>query len=471
MSGITRTTSIPQANIFGRIGTGLGQGLAEQLPKEFERARLGNALDQLGQQTNNSPWQNYTGLVKAAHEYPQIVQSGENLLRRQGIARGFESPGQGRAPLPAAAPPGYPGAPGMGQTPANVAPGVGAGRGGPPPSRTETGHEAGQNVASTESGQSQVNPKNPLSPELQPKNRWTPQEWRQRYGQNLTQYPHLNEKEAEKLTNEDEARELAQPQGEQAKVETLKGIEERLNGRFRERLGLKLHTSVDPKTGIDGSLAKIPGTAQNNLIRGMAQDIVDHPNKSEEDVINDWSERGADLAKTREQFIGRTNSQLLALPPIPTLLNKQGVNREIDEDRDVYIKAGNQEEFYKDLQNYYGMSPVGSAYKAYPRSEPVDKYISNIKEPKITKGSFPDQPKKIANKIASDVAKIMGDKDSILAIAKAIKYKNPWFDDNSFYQYFSDNADNLRLNPEQRRQLGQSGQLMGNWADFLILPF
>lgn len=91
MSKVTSSINIPQPSIFGRLGTGIGQGLAEQLPKEIERARLGSALDQLGKQQGLDPWQQYTGLVKAAHEYPQVVQSGADILRQRGISQGFRN--------------------------------------------------------------------------------------------------------------------------------------------------------------------------------------------------------------------------------------------------------------------------------------------------------------------------------------------------------------------------------------------
>lgn len=80
---------IKNANIFGRIGSGIGQGLSEQVPKEIERNRLSSALTQVGNQQGQTPFQQFTGLVGAAHEYPQVVQSGAELLRQQGKGRGL----------------------------------------------------------------------------------------------------------------------------------------------------------------------------------------------------------------------------------------------------------------------------------------------------------------------------------------------------------------------------------------------
>ena len=80
-----------QGNIFGRIGTGFGKGLAEQVPKELERNRLGSALKAIGEKKDQDPYQQFTDLVSAAHEYPQVVQSGANILRQKGMLKGLEN--------------------------------------------------------------------------------------------------------------------------------------------------------------------------------------------------------------------------------------------------------------------------------------------------------------------------------------------------------------------------------------------
>lgn len=76
---------VRQGNIFGRIGSGLGQGLSEQLPKEIERGRLAEGLKNLGKQKGMSPFQQFAGLVSQPGVTPQIVQSGTDLLRQQAI--------------------------------------------------------------------------------------------------------------------------------------------------------------------------------------------------------------------------------------------------------------------------------------------------------------------------------------------------------------------------------------------------
>ena len=74
---------IKQGNIFGRIGTGLGKGLAEQVPKEIERNRLASGLKTLSEQKGQTPFQQFSALAAIPGITPQMIQSGSELLRQQ----------------------------------------------------------------------------------------------------------------------------------------------------------------------------------------------------------------------------------------------------------------------------------------------------------------------------------------------------------------------------------------------------
>ncbi|MFA7192394.1 MAG: hypothetical protein WC089_03805 [Candidatus Paceibacterota bacterium] len=86
---------IKQGDIFGRIGENLGKGLAEQLPKAVERGRLSAALKDIGERKDQTPFQQFTGLASQASEYPQIVQSGSELLRQQGMLNAAQNKPKG----------------------------------------------------------------------------------------------------------------------------------------------------------------------------------------------------------------------------------------------------------------------------------------------------------------------------------------------------------------------------------------
>lgn len=100
--GINRSISIPQPNIFGRIGTGIGQGLAEQLPKEIERGRLQSGLKQFEQDYQQlTPIQQLARLSAIPGITPQSIQSFQELAKNQNQGNAFRNSGGGAgAPIP-----------------------------------------------------------------------------------------------------------------------------------------------------------------------------------------------------------------------------------------------------------------------------------------------------------------------------------------------------------------------------------
>ena len=95
--------SVKQGDIFGRIGTGVGQGLAEQVPKEIERNRLSTGLQQFTDDSANlSPIQQLARLSAIPGITPQMIQSFGELAKQQAQAGalGKGVPGQGSPPPP-----------------------------------------------------------------------------------------------------------------------------------------------------------------------------------------------------------------------------------------------------------------------------------------------------------------------------------------------------------------------------------
>ena len=98
-------------SVFGRLGAGLGKGLAEQLPKEVERSRLSSGLKNFEQESGNlNPMQQLARLSSIAGITPQMIQSfgelGKQQLRGNALGQGQ---GQETKISPFSEPPSQPG--------------------------------------------------------------------------------------------------------------------------------------------------------------------------------------------------------------------------------------------------------------------------------------------------------------------------------------------------------------------------
>jgi len=75
---------VKPGNIFGRVGEGFGQGLAQQIPKEIDRYRLQQGLEDVSQNSEGlTPFQQFAKLSSIPGATPQMIESGTNLLRQQ----------------------------------------------------------------------------------------------------------------------------------------------------------------------------------------------------------------------------------------------------------------------------------------------------------------------------------------------------------------------------------------------------
>lgn len=99
---------IKQANIFGRVGSGLAQGMGLQLPKEIEHYRMTKGLQDLEGQ-DLDPQQYFTRALSASPgmvDRPQVVQSLADLARQQMRGQALiQQQNQEPAPNPFPSPP------------------------------------------------------------------------------------------------------------------------------------------------------------------------------------------------------------------------------------------------------------------------------------------------------------------------------------------------------------------------------
>lgn len=89
---------IKQANIFGRLGTGIGQGLAEQVPQEIERYRKRTGLQTLANKNELTPFQRYVGIISTPGVTGPEAQAASDLLRQEAIINSNQKQNQSLPP-------------------------------------------------------------------------------------------------------------------------------------------------------------------------------------------------------------------------------------------------------------------------------------------------------------------------------------------------------------------------------------
>ena len=86
-------------SVFGRLGAGLGKGLAEQLPKEVERSRLSSGLDKFKKESlSKSPLEQAVDLYKIPGFTAEMGYTLAPLLQQQRSREGTVKYGKGAEP-------------------------------------------------------------------------------------------------------------------------------------------------------------------------------------------------------------------------------------------------------------------------------------------------------------------------------------------------------------------------------------
>lgn len=454
---------VKQGNIFGRIGSGFGEGLSGQLPKEMERSRLAQSLEKIGQQQDASPFQQFSALVSAPGTNPQIIQSGTDLLRQQAMMQGYrranqqyrdQGTDQQQSPQQ----------PGLDQVVFGQKPGQQQ-----RPSVAKEMNQAQQIIPQQTQGreeQAKSNPPaasdNPLNPKYVP-----PPAWNQKMQDRA-----INEAfDTGKATNLDDAMKYADQQqryytnaapAEQAQYEYKRGIDQEVDNLFDKELQKRLQ-----KEGKE-TFNDISGDLQLDLQK-QAKNSVATGRMTPQAAAEYYSKAALDLGKQKTKY------KELANPPF-----NQYITPSKKEDRvkslvtmgHEYAKYGNaaQEDYYNQLvdsKEGIGLSPGGAAIIAYPRSPEIK---STINDAKIRGGDL-QHTNQQAVRVADDVLNTMKPNDSLLAIVRELYTKYPSFNERAFFDYMNENRERWPNNPNFAREMETGiSNVMPNWADMWLFP-
>lgn len=440
--------SVSPGNFAGRIGSGLGQGISEQIPKETEHYRLSQGLKQLGQQKNLSPMEFATQAASIYGMTPEMQRQFGQLAREQNIRSTY---GKGRQGLEDQIP--------IKPQPKNLQDIQFANLNENQPKK---GFEAKQTpvVNPEDYSPPQIVGTNPLREERVPKMPWTSSKRDEDISNVWNQNPSLTFEQAKQISADNEARDLATPEVEKQRDVELEATQKKLRDKFTDVLETKLQ-----KKG-EEVYSSVSGEDIANIHRGMERDLASNPNASVDDVVNDWTNRALNLAKAKTQLNKLANTSNWAFP---ILTNKEGYRNKLAGYQDIYAKAGNLEEYWNTLKSDFGMSPQGAAKIAYPLSPGLKKYTDSVKPQSLN-----DPSKYIANskKKAIDIEKNLTSNDSLLALAWDFKQKDPSFDDTAFFKQLLDDQNDIPFNGRQKREIAEGHRgIIPNWADVLILPF
>ena len=435
---------VNQGNIFGRIGSGIGKGLSEQLPKEMDRGRLSAGLKQFAENSEG-----LTPLQAAAQYYsipgltPQMAQALPELTKQQNLRNAYakKSRDQGREQK-------EPSQFSNSLKNINFANQKYGGINKSPPDEF---------VRSEEEGQPQIVDKNPLRSEAFPRAPWSPDRRDQEIAKVFEEHPNLTLPEAVGIASDNEKRYLSQPESVQKQDDYLREQENLADQRFTKHLETKLQKSKE------GVYTDITGENLVNLKRNMNKELRTNPNATIEDVANKWTNKALDLSKTKNQLSKLANSSYL------DQITKSGQNLDkLKTYQKIYAQTGNQEEYYNTLTKDFNLSPQGAASIAFPTTERVNEYLNKVKATKINE--YNASPIN-SRKYASDLENLITRDDSLLSIARSLSLKDGAFDQRAFFNQIREDMDNLGLTERQKREISEGeSNFFPSWGDILLLP-
>jgi hypothetical protein len=463
-------TKIKNADLFGRIGTGIGKGLADYGTKAIERSRLSSELNDLGKQKGLTPFQQFAGLASAANEYPQIVNSGERLLREQGVRNDYQNLAGNPNKQISSSPENMQG---QRQNLSNVnfanLPKDNIQRQVVQGDKIPTDFDSREQEAASNKGLVKENPaQNKFIPPIP----WTPEQKYNERARIASKSPNLTNEQINAEAADNEARYMAAPEAYRKQQDYLRGLEKDAD----EELERQLKTSLQ-KNG-DQILEDIPGDLKLDLQKQIYNDLATNANINDENkstaikqVTEKWRKIGKDYVEQKNLVKEIANRDFV--DRLHTEKKEENLKR-LKNAQKSYEKLGRKKEFYETLRSDFDMSPGYAALIAYPRSESLKQIINQPEFSKFSDkhGLYPQVSQALSNKAAEDFGKNRTSGDSILAFSRVMKDKYPFFNERSFFDYLRENQDELNLSPDQRKELTTGvSDVFRNWGDLTIFPF
>lgn len=403
-----------QPSVFGRIGQGLGQGLAESIPKEVEHRRLRTGLQNLADESDKGNLSSAQFLARAAGTYgstPQIIQSFGELAKQQRMLQGLQ---QGN--VKDQKQPSFSDIKSESQTPGQS-------------------NQIPRSITSVEGIEATRKPYIPMN--TQQKNQLK----LQLHAENPGLYPDLQSATAavENIDAENKSINAAQ----QAQRAGEQDIQSTLKNELVERAKTLGHTPENPI---------IPGNVLSDL-QDQAIDELTKGKSTEKELAAKYGKKLDGIAREYNALDTLGNFTLPFRNPIET-------RRAIQSARNGFKARNDLENFADTLIGENGLSPGKSYFLSYPISE--QKPVKNIVEslPKLERIRFKNgyaepltnsaQTLEVSKKIAP---LLKGTDASPLSIAEELNAKG--YDPDTWLDYVTKNQRKLDLSERQGRELGK----------------
>ena len=406
---------VKPGSIFGRIGTELGKGLAESIPKEAERTRLAKGLQDLSNQKGLSPFQKFAGLASQPGTTPQIIQSGSELLRQE--ARGQALSQRNQQP--------------------------------PNPFKQQ------QPAAASQSGVPSITKEEPLSKIQEGYIPPTQDEIFDAAGRMYNANPELYGNDPQKAIEAAETSALRDEkineayQKQHANLDAIqKNVVERLSGHSNN-LGVKIPANLYSKIEDEAIQATKPRKEGG---RGL----------TEQQAMKEYGQKLDAASRDYETLKSVGDWGIVSRRPGETLRVLRGLQSDFEK-RDDTENLGDK------LIAENKFSPL----MAYSIAEPVyrDRKLSNTiaSLPTIKSASLPFGPRDKSNRtsdISPKIAEEMGKKGSPLAIAYELEKKG--YDPRVWLDYLNKNRDSLDITEKQGRQIDKPINEFGTLNDWWL---
>jgi len=464
---------IKQGNIFGRIGSGLGKGLAEQLPKEVERSRLASSLRDIGQNKDLNQFERFAALASAPGSTPQIVHSGTELLKQQQIKEAYR---RGSGIGTQRNEQGY----GVEQ---QGSPNIRDIRFGqfPDQPRSQNSGETIPTYSSTED-KVRANPgaanENPLEEKFIPPNPWNQNMQESAINEAFDRGIATNFDEANGYANQQKKIYEDAPEAYRKQLEYKRGVDQNVDQLFDKQLQTRLQK--------EGNETYKDATGDFQLkLKKQARNAVATGKMNEEQAAEFYSNKALELAKAKNRVLEIANRDIWdRITPtrkeenLKNLMHLAKTFSDSDSSQELFdllrTDTSNKEAIgLQDIlpigqassrQNGLGLSAGGAAIIAFRPS----KAESNLIKSTSIGAKNPVQQTK---SFAEEVLKNLTPKDSFLSIARNMKQKDPNFDENAFFDYLRDNSERYSSDPRLTLEVSRGvSDFFPNWRDIGLFP-